>query len=73
MIHAITLIAKISYDLFFMYNFPMLYKVFQWRYIFLILGEFLDQVLVEMGYALKAKGQNSKKQCADQSEYTDEY
>ncbi|XP_063100841.1 tudor domain-containing protein 1 isoform X2 [Cavia porcellus] len=30
-------------------------------------GEFLDQVLVEMGYALKAKGQNSKKQCADQS------
>ncbi|KAM6183166.1 tudor domain-containing protein 1 isoform 7-T7 [Erethizon dorsatum] len=34
-------------------------------------GEFLDHVLVEMGYGLKAKGQNSKKQCADQSDPED--
>ncbi|XP_013371302.1 PREDICTED: tudor domain-containing protein 1 isoform X2 [Chinchilla lanigera] len=31
-------------------------------------GEFLDHVLVEMGYGLKATGQNSKKQCTDQSD-----
>ncbi|XP_010632895.1 tudor domain-containing protein 1 isoform X1 [Fukomys damarensis] len=34
-------------------------------------GEFLDHVLVEMGYGLKAKGQNSKKQCTDQSDPAD--
>lgn len=37
------------------------------------LGKFLDHVLVEMGYGLKPKGQNSKKQSTDQSEYIDEY
>ncbi|XP_004631604.1 tudor domain-containing protein 1 [Octodon degus] len=31
-------------------------------------GELLDHVLVQMGYGLKAKGQNSKKQCTNQSD-----
>ncbi|XP_004839072.1 tudor domain-containing protein 1 [Heterocephalus glaber] len=34
-------------------------------------GEFLDHMLVEMGYGLKAKGQNSKKQCTGQSDPAD--
>lgn len=36
-----------------------------------LLGKFLDHVLIEMGYGLKPKGQNSKKQSTDSSEYTD--
>ena len=34
-----------------------------------LLGKFLDHVLIEMGYGLKPKGQNSKKQSTDSSEY----
>ncbi|KAG3264031.1 tudor domain containing 1, transcript variant X2 [Ictidomys tridecemlineatus] len=34
-------------------------------------GKFLDHVLVEMGYGLKPKGQNSKKQSTDQSDPED--
>lgn len=36
------------------------------------LGKLLDHVLIEMGYGVRPKGQNSKKQSEDQSEYTDE-
>ncbi|XP_065750051.1 tudor domain-containing protein 1 [Phocoena phocoena] len=34
-------------------------------------GKFLDHVLIEMGYGLKPKGQNSKKQSADSSDLED--
>ncbi|XP_054937754.1 tudor domain-containing protein 1 isoform X2 [Physeter macrocephalus] len=34
-------------------------------------GKFLDHVLIEMGYGLKPKGQNSKKQSADSSDLDD--
>ncbi|XP_058910810.1 tudor domain-containing protein 1 isoform X3 [Kogia breviceps] len=34
-------------------------------------GKFLDHVLIEMGYGLKPKGQNSKKQSADSSDPED--
>lgn len=59
--------------LFQIYAFPLIFGISsQWRYIFLILlGKLLDHVLIEMGYGLKSKGQDSKKQSADPGENTD--